>query len=125
MAAAEEGGSRSEAEITRLELEFTRVEAERTLLLLELVASKHEMFSFHARVSKDREDKVEDYQGSLDLIFAYGYGFCTFKNNIYSDRLDIPDGMLDFSNPLPPEFFDNPRCPPTLATDEAIDAEVG
>ena len=62
---------------------------------------------------------VEDYQGSLDLIFAYDYGCCAFKNNICGDRPDIQDGMHDSSNPLPPEFFDNPRCPP------AIDAEAG
>ena len=58
--------------------------------------------SLHARASKDREDMVEDYQGSLDLIFAYGYGCCAFKNNICRDRLDIPDGMPNSSNPLPP-----------------------
>ena len=67
---------------------------------------------------------VEDYQGSLDLIFAYGYGCYTFKNNITGDQPDIPNGMLDSSNPLYVEFFDNSRCPPALAADKAIDAEV-
>ena len=69
LAAAEEGGCRSKVEIARLEAEFTCIEAERTLLLLELEASKREVSSLHAQVSKDREDMVEDYQGSLDLIF--------------------------------------------------------
>ena len=32
--------------------------------------------------------------------------------------------MLDSSNPLPPEFFDNPRCPSVLTADKAINAEV-
>ena len=67
---------------------------------------------------------VEDYQGSLDLIFAYGYGCYAFKNNICGDQPDIPNGMLDSSNPLSVEFFDNSRCPPALAADKAIDAEV-
>ena len=74
LAAAEEGRLRSEAEIPCLEAEFARVEAEWTLLLLEPKASKREVSSFHAQASKDWEDMVEDYQGSLDLIFAYGYG---------------------------------------------------
>ena len=34
------------------------------------------------------------------------------------------DGMPASPNPFPPEFFDNPRCPPTPATVEAIDVEV-
>ena len=32
--------------------------------------------------------------------------------------------LPDSSNPLPLEFFDNLRCPPVLASHEAIDAEV-
>ena len=68
---------------------------------------------------------VEDYQGSLDLIFAYDYGCCAFKNNICGDKPDIPNGMPDSSNPIPPEFFDNLRCPPALVADEVIDVDVG
>ena len=124
LAAAEEGGRRSEAEITRLEAEFARMEAERESLMLELEASKHEVSSLHAQASKDKEDLAEDYYGSLDLIFAYDYGCCVFKNNIYGDQPNILDGMPDSSNPLPLEFFDNPRCIPVLAADKAINAEV-
>ena len=124
LAIAEEGGCRLEAEITRLEAKFTYVEVERESLMLELEASKSEVSSLHARESKDMEDLVEDYHGSLNLIFAYGYGCCAFKNNICRDRPYIPDGMPDSSNQLPPEFFDNPRCPPILPADKAIDAEV-
>ena len=122
LADSEVGGRRSEVEITRLEAEFARVEAERKSLLLELEASKHGVSSLHARASKDMEDMAEDYHGSLDLIFAYGHGCCAFKKNICGYRPDIPDGMPSSSNPLPPEFFDNPRCP--QATDKAIDDEV-
>ena len=32
-------------------------------------------------------------------------------HNIYGSEPGIPDGMLDTSKPLPPEFFINPRCP--------------
>ena len=124
LAAAEEGGGRSEAEVARLEVEFARVEAERESLLLELEASKCEVSSLHARASKDRKDMVEDYQGSLDLIFSYGYGCCAFKKKICRDRSDIMDGMPNSPNPFPPEFFDNLRCPPAPATVEAIDVEL-
>ena len=109
LAAAEEGGHKLEAEIACLEAEVARLEAERTSLFLELKASKHEVPSLHARASKDREDMVEDYQGSLDLIFAYDYGCCVFKNNIYRDWPYIPYGMPNSSNPLPLKFFDNLR----------------
>ena len=74
LAAVEEGGRRSEAELTCLEAEFAYIEAERESLLLELEVSNREVSSLHARASKDMEDMVEDYHGSLDLIFAYDYG---------------------------------------------------
>ena len=109
---AEEGRCRLEAKITCLETELARIEVERTLLLLELEASKGEVSSLHARASKDREDMVTDYQGSLELIFAYGYGCCAFKNDIRGDLPKISDGMPNSASPLPPEFFVNPRCPP-------------
>ena len=120
LAAAKEGGRRTKAEFTRLEAKFARVEVERELVLLELKASKCEVSSLHARASKDREDMAEDYHGSFDLIFAYGCECYAFKNNMCEDRPDILDGMPDSSNPLPPEFFDNLRCPPVVAADKAI-----
>ena len=110
LAVAEEGECRSKAKITRLEAKFANMEAEQNLLLLELKASKREVSSLHARASKDMEDMAEDYHGSLDLIFAYSYRCCMLKNNICKDRPNISDGMLDSSNPLPLEFFDNLRC---------------
>ena len=117
LAVAKEGESRLEAEIAR-------VDAKRVLLLLELEASKGEVSSLHAQVGKDKEDMVKDYQGSLKLIFAYGYGCCTFKNNICGDRLEIPNGMPNSANPLPPEFFVNPRCPSAPIVVEAKDADI-
>ena len=66
----------------------------------------------------------EDYQKALKLIFAYGYECCMFKHNICGDHPEDPNGMLDFSSPLPLEFFINPRCPPAPAATEAIAVEV-
>ena len=47
-----------------------------------------------------------------------------FKNNIYEDSPEIPDDMPDSANPLPQEFFVNPRCPSTPAAVEAKDTKV-
>ena len=124
LAAEEEGGLRSEGEIACLEAELARVEAKRALLFLALEASKGEVSSLQARAYKDREDMLKDYQGSLELIFSYGYGFYTFKNNINGDRPEIPDCMPDSTNPLAQEFFVNTRCPPTPTAVEAKDEEV-
>ena len=77
------------------------------------------MSSLHSQVGKDKEAMEKDYQKALELIFAYGYGCCVFKHNICGDHLEVPDGMLDSSNPLPPKFFVNPRCPSALAATES------
>ena len=53
----------------------------------------------------------EDYQKALKLIFAYGYGCCIFKHNISGDQPEVPDDMPDSFDPLPLEFFVNPKCP--------------
>ena len=66
----------------------------------------------------------EDYHKALELIFAYGYGCCMFKHNICGDQPEVPNGMLESSNPLPPEFFVNPKLPLVPATTEATTAEV-
>ena len=66
----------------------------------------------------------EEYQQALELIFAYGYGCCVFKHNICGNHLEVSDGMSNSSDPLPPEFFINPRCPPAPTVIEAITAEV-
>ena len=124
LATIEKGEHMSEAEIARLEAQLARIEVEQVSLLLELKASKGDVHSLHAQAKKDREDMVKDYQGSLELIFAYGYGCCAFKNNICRDWPEIPDGMPDSACPLPLEFFVNPRCPSILAAVEAKDTYV-
>ena len=60
-----------------------------------------------------------------DTMFNYGYGCCVFTHNICGSKPQIPDGMVDPSVPLTPEFFANPRrlqstSSTTLAPDPAI-----
>ena len=69
------------------------------------------MSSLQSQGSKDKADVEEDYQKALERIFAYGYRCCMFKHNICGDQPEVPDGMPDSSDPLPPEFFVNPRWP--------------
>ena len=61
LAAAEEGGGRSKAEVACLEDEFAHVKAKRVSLFLDLEASKREVPSLHAQTRKDRKDMVEGY----------------------------------------------------------------
>ena len=73
-----------------------------------------EVSSLHSQADKDKEAMEEDYQKALKLIFTYGYGCCVFKHNICGDEPKVQDGMPDSFNPLPLEFFANPKCPPNL-----------
>ena len=117
MAVGEEAKRKAEEEAARLEIE-------RMSLLLEIEPAKDEVSSLHSQAGKDKEAMEEDYQKALKLIFAYGYECCAFKHNIYGDQLEVPDGMPDSSDPLPLEFFVNPRRPLAPTTTEAIIAEV-
>ena len=45
------------------------------------------------------------------MIFAYGYACCVFKHNISGDHPKVPEGMPNYLDPLPPEFFLNLGCP--------------
>ena len=47
-----------------------------------------------------------------------------FKYDIYGDQSEVPDGMLDSSNFLPPKCFASPRCPPVSTSSEDAAAEV-
>ena len=104
LAAVEKGRRKAKAGIVLLEVE-------RTSLLLELRVAKDEV-SFHSKAGRDKKAMEEEYQKALEVIFAYGYKCCVFKHNIYGDHPKVPDGMPDFADPLPLEFFVNPRCPP-------------
>ena len=85
---------------------------------------KNEVSSLQSQASKDKEAIKEEYQKALEVIFSYGYGCCVLKHNIYGDRLEVPKGMPNFANPLPPEFFVNLGCPPIQAAFEATATEV-
>ena len=56
-----------------------------------------------------------EFDASGDALFNYGYGCCVFTHNICGSKPQIQDGMLDPSVPLTPEFFANPRCPPSIS----------
>ena len=59
----------------------------------------------------------EEFDASSDVVFDYGYDCCAFAHNICRSKPMIPTGMPDMSKPLPPEFFINPRCPPSASSD--------
>ena len=61
----------------------------------------------------------EDYHKAPKVIFAYGYGCCMFKHNICGSQLEVLNNMPDSSDPLPPEFFTNPKCLPVSTVTEA------
>ena len=108
----------------RTEVETTCLKVERTSLLLESRAAKDEVSSFQFHIRKDKEAMKEDYQKSLELIFAYGYGCCIFKHNICGDHPEVPNDMPDSSNPLPLEFVVDSRCPLASTSTEATTAMV-
>ena len=48
----------------------------------------------------------------------------SFKHNIYGDRPEVLEGIPDFADPLPPEFFVNPGCPFVEAVSKATTTKV-
>ena len=108
----------------KVEAEVTFLEVERTSILLEVGVTKDELSSFQSQAGKDKAAMEEDYQKVLEPIFAYGYGSYMFKHNICGDQAKVPNDIPDYSDPLPPEFFTNPRYPPTPTATEATSAEV-
>ena len=77
-AVVEEARRKAEAEVARLEVE-------RMSLLLEIRVAKGEISFLNSQAGKDKEAMEKDYQKALEVIFAYGYGCCAFKHNIYGD----------------------------------------
>ena len=61
------------------------------------------------------------------MIFSYGYGCCAFKHVICGDQPEIPDGMPNSVDPLPPGFFMNLRCPsaPISIEVKAVEIDLG
>ena len=124
LAATEEARVIVEEAKRKAKAKVARLEVMQTSLLLEIGTAKDEVSSLHSQVGKDKEAMEEDYHKALVVIFAYGYGCCIFKHNICGDKPEVPVGMPDFSDPLPPEFFVSPRLPPILTAirDTAIKA---
>ena len=81
------------------------------------------MSSFQSQANKVKEAMEKEYKKAMEVIFAYGYGCCVFKHNFCRDHPKVPDGM-DSTDPLPPMFFTNPRCPLFQAIVEAIATDV-
>ena len=96
----------------------------RISLLLELGTCKDETSSIQAEALRENEALKEAYEGGLDVIFNYGYGYCAFAHNICGSYPEVPYGMLDTSKLLSPEFFINPRCPPGVVATEAVPTDV-
>ena len=117
LVAAKEGRCKADAETACLEVEWTS-------LLLDLGATKDEVSSLHSEVGKEKKAMEEEYQKALEVIFAYEYGCCVFKYNIYGDHPEVLKGMSDSVDPLPPEFFVNPDYPPFQAATEATTTEA-
>ena len=89
---------------------------ERLSLILELRTLKYDFAALREKVVADREAMEDEFDASGDTQFNYGYGCCVFTHNICGRKPQIPDGMPDPSVPLTPEFFANPRCPPSTSS---------
>ena len=96
LAVEEETRRKAKAEVACLEIE-------QTSLLLEIGEAKDEFSFLHSQMSKDKEVMEEDNRKALELIFAYDYGYCMLKHNIYGDQPKVLDGMPDSSDPFPPK----------------------
>ena len=117
LAVAKEGKCKEEVETACLEVE-------RTSLLLELGATKDEVSSLHSQAGRDKEAIEEEYHKAPEVIFAYGYGCCVFKHNIYGDHLEVPKYMPNSVDPLLLEFFVNPGSLLVQAAAEATATEA-
>ena len=99
---------------------------ERLALVMELGTMKDEFAAFREKAVADRETMEAEFDSNGDALFNYDYGCCVFTHNICGSKPHIPDGMLDPSVSLTPEFFANPRCPPSISLGApALDLAVG
>ena len=84
---------------------------------MELGAGKEKLVVFQEKAATNRKVMEEEFDVSSNVIFNYGYGCCAFAHDICGSKPTIPVGMSDTSEPLPQEFFFNPRCPPSASSD--------
>ena len=100
----------------KAEEENNRFADERLALVMELSTTKDDFAAFREKVVVDRVSMEAEFDANGDMLFNYGYGCCVFTHNICGSKPQIPDGMPDPSIPLTPEFFANPRCPPSISS---------
>ena len=84
--------------------------------ILELGTIKDDFVALQEKAVADREAMEAEFDASGNTLFNYGYGCCVFTHNICGSKSQIPDGMPDRFVPLTPEFFANPRCPPSTSS---------
>ena len=89
---------------------------ERLSLILELGTIKDDFAALWEKAVANREAMEVEFDAGGDTLFNYGYGCCVFTHNICRSKPHISDGMPDPSVPLTPEFFANPRCPPSASS---------
>ena len=99
----------------KAEEENDRLADERLVLVMELGTIKDDFATFREKAVTDKETIEAEFDSNGDVLFNYGYGCYVFTHNICGSKPQIPDGMLDPSVPLTPEFFANPRCPPSVS----------
>ena len=110
----------------KVEEKNSRLADERLVLVMELGTMKDEFTAFWEKAAADKETMEAEFDSSGDALFNYGYGCYVFTHNICRSKPQIPDGMSDPSVPLTPEFFANPRCPPSISSaTPALDSAVG
>ena len=130
-AESEHGAAREALAVTgeackKAEEENGRLADKKLALVMELRTVKDEFAAFREKAVVDRETMEAEFDSSGDALFNYGYGCCIFTHNIYGSKPQIPDGMPDPSVPLTPEFFANPRCPPSVSSvAPALDPAIG
>ena len=96
--------------------EDSRLIDERLSLLMELEVTRDDFATFREKTSAEKMAMEAEFDVSSDVIFNYRYGYCAFAYNICGSEPLIPIGMPDTSTPLTPEFFMNPRCPPSSSS---------
>ena len=101
---------------TKAEEENSRLTDEQLSLILELGTIKDDFAALREKVVVDREAMEAEFVASGDMLFNYGYGCCVFTHNICRSKPQILDGTSDPSVSLTPEFFTNPRCPPSTSS---------
>ena len=124
LAAVDEARVVAEEARRKAEFEAAQLEVGQTSLLLELGTVKDEVSSLQSQAGQDKEAMKEEYRKALKVISDYGYRCCVFKHNICGDCPKVSKGMPDSADPLPPEFFVNPGCPPVQVVVKATATEV-